>query len=82
MQRQMDDKTASTLMSKKLKMNDDYSKLQKKYFDSFTKVIGARQSAKLMQLEDYIENNIRLYIQDNIPFIDELDKTKIPEIKQ
>lgn len=78
----LDDKKASELMSKKLKMNDEYNKLQKTYFGNFSKVIGGRQAAKFMQLEDYLENNIRLFIQENIPFIDELDKTKIEGIKK
>lgn len=77
----LDDKKASELMAKKLKIAGEYNKLQKKYFDAFSKAVGGRQAAKLMQLEDYLENNIRLFIQDNIPFIDELDKTKIEGVK-
>ncbi len=73
----MDDKKANDLMNRKLKWLGDYSKLQKKYFDSMTKMIGGLQASKLFQLEDYLENNIRLFIQENIPFIDELDKTKL-----
>jgi hypothetical protein len=73
----MDDKKASDLMNRKLKWLGDYSKLQKKYYDSMSKMIGGLQASKLFQLEDYLENNIRLFIQENIPFIDELDKTKL-----
>jgi len=36
------------------------------------------QASKFIQLEDYIENCIRLSIQEEIPFIGELDKTKTP----
>ncbi|HEX5669043.1 MAG TPA: hypothetical protein VFX73_09585 [Chitinophagaceae bacterium] len=75
----LDDKKASELMNKKLKLTDDYTKMQKKYYDSFAKLIGGRQAAKFFQLEDYLENIIRLGIQESIPFIDELDKTKLPE---
>lgn len=73
----LDDKKANDLMNRKLKWLGDYSKLQKKYFDSMTKMIGGLQASKLFQLEDYLENNVRLFIQENIPFIDELDKTKL-----
>jgi hypothetical protein len=66
-------------MNRKLKLTDDYTKMQKKYYDSFAKLIGGRQAAKFFQLEDYLENIIRLGIQESIPFIDELDKTKLPE---
>jgi hypothetical protein len=75
----LDDKKAADLMNKKLKITDSYTKMQKKYYDSFAKLIGGRQAAKFFQLEDYLENIIRLSIQESIPFIDELDKTKIQE---
>lgn len=70
------DETATSLMNKKMTLNSDFGKLQKKYFDKFRKVIGGKQAAKFFQLEDYIENNIRLAIQEEIPFIGELDQTK------
>ena len=73
----LDDKKASDLMNRKMKWLGDYAKLQKKYYDSMSKIIGGLQSSKFFQLEDYLENNIRLFIQENIPFIDELDKTKM-----
>ena len=75
----LDDKKAVDLMNKKIKIIDSYTKMQKKYFDSFAKQFGGRQAAKFFQLEDYLENIIRLGIQESIPFIDELDKTKLPE---
>jgi hypothetical protein len=71
-----DDKQASDLMGKKLALQSDYVKLQKKYFGKITKIIGAKQAAKLFQFEDYIENAIRISIQEEIPFIDELENTK------
>lgn len=78
----LDDKKAADLMNRKLKWIESYSKLQKKYYDSFAKQIGGLQASKFFQLEDYLENNIRLYIQENIPFIDELDKTKVKDATQ
>jgi hypothetical protein len=73
----LDDKKANDLMNRKMKWLGDYGKLQKKYYDSMSKIIGGLQASKFFQLEDYLENNIRLFIQENIPFIDELDKTKV-----
>ncbi len=78
----MDDKVAADLAGKKYKWLASYGKMQKKYHNSFAKVVGATQAGKLMQLEDYLENNIRLAIQESIPFIDELDKTKLKEATQ
>jgi hypothetical protein len=78
----LDDKKSSDLMNRKLKWLGDYAKLQKKYYDSMSKIIGGMQASKFFQLEDYLENNIRLFIQENIPFIDELDKTKLKSATQ
>jgi hypothetical protein len=75
----LDDKKASELMNRKIKMTESFSKLQKKYFGSMSKLIGGVQASKFFQLEDYLESNIRLMIQENIPFIDEIDKTKLKE---
>ena len=75
----LDDKKAADLMNKKMKMIDSFGKLQKKYFGSMSKIIGGVQASKFFQLEDYLENNIRLMIQESIPFIDEIDKTKLKD---
>lgn len=75
----LDDKKASGLMDRKMKWTGDYAKMQKKYYDQLSKLIGGLQASKFFQLEDYLENNIRLYIQESIPFIDELDKTKVKD---
>jgi hypothetical protein len=76
------DAKAAELMNKKLVWVGKYSAMQKKYYDSMAKIIGGIQASKFFQLEDYIENNIRLAIQEAIPFIDELDRTKIKEATQ
>lgn len=73
----LDDKVAAELANKKFKWQSGYAKMQKKYYKSFAKVVGATQASKLMQLEDYLENNIRLSIQESIPFIGEIDKSKL-----
>lgn len=70
------DEKAKDLMNKKMEIYNNYGKLQKKYSDKFSKIIGGKETAKFFQLEDYIENVIRLSIQEEIPFIGELDLTK------
>ncbi|NCD72368.1 hypothetical protein [Mucilaginibacter agri] len=49
--------------------------LQKSYFKKFSKAIGGKNAAKFYQLESYLQAIIRVKVQDNIPFIGELDKT-------
>lgn len=72
----LDSKKASELVTKKFAFADKYTKLQQSYFAKFSAVIGGLQAAKFFQLEDYIENCIRVTIQEEIPFIGELEKTK------
>ena len=73
------DKKAIELMNKKIALYNSFNSLQKKYLDKMVPIIGGRGAAKFIQLEDYLENNIRLAIQDEIPFIDELEKTKVKQ---
>jgi hypothetical protein len=72
----MDDKKAADLTIKKMAWADKYTKFQQSYFTKFSAVIGGLQASKFFQLEDYIENCIRISVQEAIPFIGELDKTK------
>lgn len=74
----LDNKKAADLATKKLAWADKYTKFQQSYFTKFSAIIGGLQAAKFMQLEDYIENCIRVSIAEEIPFIGELDKTKAP----
>ena len=74
----LDNKKAADLTAKKLAWADKYTKFQQSYLTKFSGVIGGLQAAKFIQLEDYIENCIRLTIQEEIPFIGELDKSKVP----
>jgi hypothetical protein len=74
----LDSKKATALMGKKFAWAQKYTQFQQTYFTKFSTAIGGLQASKLMQLEDYLENNIRLAIQNEIPFIGELDKKKVP----
>jgi len=75
----LDNKKATELVTKRLAWADRYTKFQQAYFTKFSAVIGGLQAAKFIQLEDYIENCIRISIQEEIPFIGELDKAKPAE---
>jgi hypothetical protein len=74
----LDNKKATELMTKKMAWVDKYTKFQQSYFAKFSAIIGGLEASKFIQLEDYIENSIRLAIQEDIPFIGELDRTKVP----
>lgn len=74
----LDDKKAAELLKRKNDLTDEFTKLQRKFYPMFTKAVGGVQAAKFFQLEDYLNNIINVGIQNNIPFIGELDKSKIP----
>lgn len=72
----LSDEKATELTQANLKNNQDFDKLLSKTFSKAKKTIGGKNAAKFVQLEQYLQIIIRSELQDNIPFIDELDKTK------
>ncbi|MDR7371406.1 hypothetical protein [Flavobacterium aquidurense] len=71
------DEKADELAKGTLKNNQDYEKLYSKTYGQMKKELGAINAAKFIQLEVYLQTVIRNEIQDAIPFIGELDKTKV-----
>ncbi|KIC94871.1 hypothetical protein [Flavihumibacter solisilvae] len=74
----LDDAKAAQLASSAFANDSKYNNLYQAYFKKFSSVIGGKKSAELFQLETYLQNLTRLYIMNNIPFIGELDKSKVP----
>ncbi|TDO73301.1 hypothetical protein EV143_106243 [Flavobacterium chryseum] len=70
------DEKADELTKNNLTNNVDLEKLLSKTYGKAKKVIGPMNAAKFIQLEQYLQIIIRSEIQDSIPFIGELDKTK------
>lgn len=71
------DEKADELAKGTLKNNQEYEKLYSKTYGQMKKAIGAINAAKFIQLEVYLQTVIRNEIQESIPFIGELDKTKV-----
>lgn len=69
------DQEADNLASRIFSNDKSMTDLQKSYFKKFSKAIGGKNAAKFYQLESYLQSIIRVRVQDNIPFIGELDKT-------
>jgi len=72
----LSDAKATELTAANLKYNQDSDKLLAKTHSKLAKAIGGINAAKFVQLELYLQVTIRAEIQDAIPFIGELDKTK------
>lgn len=73
----LDDAKAASLTEANLKNITDFDKLLTKTYGKLKKSIGGLNAAKFVQIEQYLQVTIRSSIQDAIPFIDEIDKTKI-----
>jgi hypothetical protein len=54
----------------------EFDKLHKKYYGKVKKDLGALKAAAFFQLESYLQTTVLYELQDNIPFIGELDKKK------
>lgn len=73
----LDDAKAAELTEANLKNNEDLDKLLLKTYGKAKKAIGGRNAAKFVQIEQYLQVAVRSEIQDAIPFIDEIDKSKL-----
>ncbi|MBF4507571.1 hypothetical protein IRZ83_12920 [Flavobacterium sp. JLP] len=71
------DAKADELAKATLKNNMAYEKLYTKTYGKAKKAVGAINAAKFIQLEVYLQTTIRNEIQNSIPFIGELDKSKV-----
>jgi hypothetical protein len=70
------DETADKIATESLKNALAYEKLHAKYYDKSKKAIGALNAAKFIQAEVYLQTTIRSAVQDAIPFIGDIDRTK------
>ncbi len=68
---------AAELSRAALANDGKYVKLHSEYFEKFAKTIGGKSAAKLFQLETYLQTIVKAHVMDQIPFIGELDKSKV-----
>ncbi len=78
---EFDDETAKTITMDLLDNDIARAELHKKYFKKFTTAVGAYTAAKFFQVENYIETSVELSIQENIPFLGDLEEgfLELPE---
>jgi hypothetical protein len=67
---------AKSLAKRALKNDKANLKLKSKYFNKISKKVGGLKAAQYMQLEDYFQTLVRYEIQDAIPFIGEIERTR------
>jgi hypothetical protein len=64
---------ATDLVNRSIDNNIDIQKLFKKTYKSMSKAVSPVRAAQFMQLENYLLTAIQMDIQDNIPFIGDLN---------
>ncbi len=65
---------ATELVNRGVALEVNFKKLQQKYYKKMLKPIGAVKAAQFYQIENYLNNIINLGIQEQIPFIGELEQ--------
>ncbi|REH01714.1 hypothetical protein [Flavobacterium aquicola] len=71
------DPKADVIVKGILKNNTAYDKLYTSYYEKAKKAIGAINAAKFIQLEIYLQTEIRSSLQNAIPFVGELEAVKV-----
>ena len=67
---------ATELTNKALDNDMAISKLQKTYYSKFSTAITPMRASQYMQVEYYLLTQVKAMVQDEIPFVQELDKSK------
>jgi len=61
-------------LSRQIINNDlEFGRLQMRYFRRMNKLLGATRAAKFFQLDNYLEQSSRVFLQNKLPFIKELE---------
>lgn len=71
------DESVDKIAKASLKNHMDYQKLLSKYYGKYKKAVGALSAAKIIQFENYMITTVQDEIQNSIPFIGELDATRL-----
>jgi hypothetical protein len=72
----LSDDQAKSLIKRAIKNDKANLKLKDKYFKKMSKKIGSLKAAQYIQLEDYFQTLVRYEIQDAIPFIGEIERSR------
>ena len=67
---------ADELIVRLLKNDVELTRLRQKYYTSFKTTMNALQAAKFMQVETYFDTSIKSAIQEELPFIGDLEGMK------
>ncbi|SEW43587.1 hypothetical protein [Chitinophaga arvensicola] len=77
----LDNAKLNTLTKQMINNDLEFGRLQMRYFRKMNKLLGATRAAKFFQLDSYIEQSTRVYIQKQLPFIKALESDKQGPVK-
>ena len=70
------DAKASEIISRCFKNDEALAKLRKQYYKKVKKALSPLQASQFVQVEDHLENVVRIQMQNRLPFIGERAKHK------
>jgi hypothetical protein len=70
----LSDGQADDLAKRLFKNDQNLLDLDKKYYTKISKAVGGVKAAQYLQMEQYFATNIKSTIQENIPFIGEIER--------
>lgn len=73
----IDEKKMNSLTRQFINNDLEFGRLQMRYFRKFNKLLGATRAAKFFQLDNYLEQSTRVYLQNQLPFIKALESDKL-----
>lgn len=72
------DAKADGLITRAAANNAGFESLYKKYYGILKPRIGALKASQFLQLESYLRSVVKVNILNQIPFIGEIDRSKLP----
>jgi hypothetical protein len=55
-----------------------FENLYSKYYKKMKPVVGALKASQFLQLEAYLRSAVKISVLNQIPFIGEIDRSKLP----
>ncbi|PWT79060.1 MAG: hypothetical protein C5B59_00410 [Bacteroidetes bacterium] len=73
----LDDAKADALVTRMAANNQAYENLYSTYYKKMKPVVGALKASQFFQLESYLRSAVKIRVMDDIPFIGEIDRSKL-----
>lgn len=78
----LNDAKADGLVTRMSANNVGFENLYKKYYMQLKPAVGALKASQFLQLESYLRSVVKVNILNQIPFIGEIDRTKINNLNK